>query len=67
MVYPKNGIKMVNYLIEAIEKNNRLEGLYEAWFENEQLHVRCNYKNGIEDGLCEEWYENGNLRYKMLI
>ena len=43
-------------------KNDKLNGLYEAWSKNGQLKSRTNYKNGKLDGLRESWYENGKPR-----
>ena len=45
-------------------KDGKLDGIWEAWYENGQLEYQRNYKNGKQDGLYEEWYEDGQLRYR---
>jgi len=53
-------LKRFNY------KNNKLNGLYEEWYENGQRSKRCNYKNNKLHGLYEFWYLNGQLAEKYL-
>ena len=36
--------------------------VYRNW-ENGQLALEQNYKNGIKHGLDKEWYENGQLKH----
>ena len=33
-------------------------------YENGQLKIKVNWKDGKEDGLLEQYYENGQLQYK---
>ena len=41
-----------------------LDGPYETFYENGQLEVRGNYKDGIEHGFQELFYKNGQLHLK---
>ena len=34
------------------------------YYENGQLYIRSNNKDGKEDGLYEEYHENGQLKEK---
>ena len=38
-----------------------LNGSYEEYYENGQLHYRGNFKNGEYNGPFERYYENGHL------
>jgi antitoxin component YwqK of YwqJK toxin-antitoxin module len=42
-------------------KNSKLHGLYEKWYENGKLDMRCRYIDGLHNGLYESWYENRQL------
>ncbi|SVC62720.1 uncharacterized protein METZ01_LOCUS315574, partial [marine metagenome] len=46
------------------EKEDIKNGLVEEFYDNGQLELRRNYKNGKEDGLFEGFYENGQLHQK---
>lgn len=38
-------------------KNNKINGLRVEYYDNGQLWLKCNYKNGLKDGAFEEYYE----------
>lgn len=42
-----------------IHRGNKHNGVYEEWYNNGQLKVRQNYKEGKENGLYQSWYSNG--------
>ena len=37
-------------------------GLLREWFENDQLYLEFNMKDGIKNGKCSKWYENGQIK-----
>ena len=41
--------------------NNKKEGLYKSYYENEQLYEICNYVNGKLNGEYKEYSEDGIL------
>ncbi len=41
-------------------KNNKINGLRIEYYENGQLWLKCNYKDGFKDGAFEEYYETEN-------
>ena len=41
-------------------KYDKLEGLYEEWWDNGNKSVKCYYKNDKLDGFYEVWWENEN-------
>ena len=43
------------------DKNYIKQGLYESYYSNGQLEIRCTYKNGQKDGPYEEYLEDGRL------
>jgi antitoxin component YwqK of YwqJK toxin-antitoxin module len=42
-------------------EGDKLNGLYERWYDNGQLSIRTNYKDNKINGLYEGWYQNGQL------
>jgi antitoxin component YwqK of YwqJK toxin-antitoxin module len=40
------------------------DGLYEKYFENGQLELKANYKNGREIGDYVSYNEDGKLKFK---
>tara|TARA_B100000315_G_scaffold83642_1_gene76658 strand:- start:333 stop:581 length:249 start_codon:yes stop_codon:yes gene_type:complete len=40
------------------------DGLVEEFYDNGQLWITGNYKNGKPDGLFDHFYENGQLEYR---
>ena len=45
----------------TVDKSYVKQGLYESYYNNGQLEVRCTYKNGQKDGPYEEYFEDGRL------
>lgn len=41
-------------------KNNKINGLRIEYYDNGQLWLKCNYKDGLKDGAFEEYYETEN-------
>ncbi len=41
-------------------KNNKINGLRVEYYENGQLWLKSNYKDGLKDGIFEEYYETDN-------
>ncbi len=39
-----------------------MDGVSKQWYDNGQLRVEANYKDGKLDGVYKEWYDNGQLR-----
>ena len=39
-------------------------GVVEKYFDNGQLKLRANYKDGKLNGLVETWYSNGQLELR---
>ena len=53
-----NKLKIIKEL--SFEEFSKLcSGVRETWYDNGQIQLRCNYKDGELNGLCESWYENG--------
>ena len=42
-----------------INENDKKNGLWTYWYENEEKERQGIYKNGKKDGLWTYWYENG--------
>ena len=42
----------------------KAHGLSEYFFDNGQLRLKRNYKDGEEDGLSERYFQNGQLQFK---
>jgi antitoxin component YwqK of YwqJK toxin-antitoxin module len=42
-------------------KNGKLNGLYEEWYFDGNLFIRCEYKDGKFNGLYQSWHPNGQL------
>ena len=40
---------------------NKIEGLYECFYENGNISIRCNYVNNELEGLYEKFDINGNI------
>ena len=49
--------EMVGY--DNIHKGDKKNGLYEEWYDLEQMHRRGTFVNGKQDGEFESWYKNG--------
>ena len=47
-----------------IDKNNRKNGLYQAWYEIRNNKVKYEYKDGNINGLSQSWYEDGVHKLK---
>ena len=45
-----------------MEKETLKNGLHTEYFENGQLEIEENYKDGKEDGTVTWWYENGQIK-----
>lgn len=56
MLVSENG-EVVGY--SAIHKGDKKNGLYEEWYNLEQLHRRGTFKNGQPNGIFEQWHSNG--------
>ena len=41
-----------------------MDGLCKKYYEDGQLELEYNYKEGKFDGLCKEYYENGQLKFE---
>jgi len=49
--------------IQVNLKNNMLNGNYDYWYENGQIMIKGNYKDGnIVDGKATLWYESGQIK-----
>jgi antitoxin component YwqK of YwqJK toxin-antitoxin module len=64
--YYENGKKQE----ETFYKNNKKDGLYEAWYrdtvnDNSQLYIKCCYENNELCGPYKEYYLNGTLRKEL--
>lgn len=46
------------------EKNNKRDGLWQAFYEDGTIWSETMYKEGVEDGFSRTFYENGKLRYE---
>jgi antitoxin component YwqK of YwqJK toxin-antitoxin module len=58
MYYYNTDFKFSEY---NLNENDHWHDLYERWYQNGQLWVRSNYKNGLRHGLYEVWHDNGQL------
>ena len=47
-------------------KDGKLNGLYEKWYENGQLYIKCGYKMGKLDGTYMHWNHQGELLYQQI-
>ena len=56
MLYNESG-ELVGY--DDIHKGDRKNGLYEEWYNLEQMHRRGYFKDGQRDGVFETWHPNG--------
>lgn len=56
MLYNERG-EMVGY--DNIHKGDKQNGLYEEWYNLEQLSKRGTFKNGRREGIFESWFPNG--------
>jgi antitoxin component YwqK of YwqJK toxin-antitoxin module len=54
----KKGDKLCSYYVLP---NGNKEGLYEQWYDNGKICVRCSYVNGKLDGLYESCHDNGKI------
>jgi antitoxin component YwqK of YwqJK toxin-antitoxin module len=45
-------------------ENNQYHGLYESWYFNGQIEMRCSYQNGFIHGLYESWYPGGQIEMR---
>ncbi len=64
MIRIKRCILLGNELGEeqyCIDNQNNKQGLYESYYENGQLAVRCFYKDNKKDGPFEEYFDDGVL------
>jgi len=59
IIYDKYGIKENICL-----KNGKKDGLYEQYYNNGQLKIKCFYVEGIIEGEYEEYYSNGKIKIK---
>ena len=46
------------------EKETIKDGLVEEFYDNGQVSVRRNFKNGVIHGTWESYYENGQLEQR---
>ena len=46
--------------------DGKRHGLYESWYMNVKLRIRCNYNDGKIHGLYERWYNDGQLYKKYM-
>jgi len=37
------------------------DGILREWYENGELYLEFNMKNGIKNGFCKKWYDNGQI------
>ncbi len=52
-------------IMKKITLNNcKLEGLYETFYEDGNIHIVCNFKNNLKHGLYEEYFQNGQKKYE---
>ena len=60
--YHNNG----NVLVKG-QKNSRgqREGLWEWFYQNENIRCRIPFKDGKQDGIEEGFYENGNILWRI--
>jgi antitoxin component YwqK of YwqJK toxin-antitoxin module len=42
--------------------NDLYNGIYTESYDNGNLKIKLNIKNGLENGLCYNYYENGNIK-----
>ncbi len=43
--------------------SNRIDnGILREWYDNNQLYLEFNMKNGIKNGICKKWYNDGQLQ-----
>ena len=46
--------------------NGKLDGVFEIYYDNDQLYTRGNYTDGTQVGLWEYFYDSGLLRKRPL-
>jgi hypothetical protein len=56
MLVSENG-EVVGYT--DIHKGNKIDGLYEEWYDLEHIHRRGTFKNAQREGIFEQWHSNG--------
>lgn len=45
-------------------KSGKRDGVFEEYYNNDQIKIKCFYVNGILEGDYEEYYDNGQLKIK---
>ena len=58
MYWNENGVEMKN---EITKKNDLIEGKIKFWFDNGNIYIEDNYKEGFKCGEHKIYYENGEL------
>ena len=48
------------------DDNGNIHGLYQVWYDNGQLDIKCNYNNYNLHGLYQVWYDNGQLLVEVI-
>ena len=54
---------MAVWKYEALNKDGKKDGLWEAFWDNGQLEFRENYREGVLDGLAKDFDENGQIEF----
>jgi antitoxin component YwqK of YwqJK toxin-antitoxin module len=47
-----------------LNENDQLHGLYERWYQNGQIWIRCTFKNGLHHDLFKRWNPDDQLCVK---
>jgi len=50
------------YKEEKTSSNRSDNGMLREWYDNNQLYLEFNMKNGIKNGICKKWYNDGQLQ-----
>jgi len=50
----------------CVDQSGRIQGLYEFFYPNNQLMVKCTYKNDLKQGLYEWFNEDGSVKSKSM-
>ncbi len=47
--------------VKTSDFNSKTNGVLKEWYDNKQLYIEYNMKDGIKDGVCKKWYPNGQI------
>ena len=66
----RNGTSFYNNDTNSIKeiytyKNYKLEGLYQEYFENGNIRLEIEYKDGIKNGFWKKYFRQGGLMYEI--